>query len=91
MGKGFVGVIIAGVGAVFVVFGVIITQDWISELQLLSILALLNAVPSLTSTLVLILEIMVFIQPELLVQWNMLIYIGIGVAIFGSIVAAASD
>lgn len=85
---GAVGVIIAIGGAVLTFFGVYIAQDWIAELQFFAILVLLDfALAGLP--IADILAIFVFIQPELIVQWNIVIYVGIGLMMLGAIIAAA--
>ncbi|MHA1379761.1 MAG: hypothetical protein ACTSRG_15430 [Candidatus Helarchaeota archaeon] len=86
MGNGVAGIIFAIVGAAMVIFGVYLIIDYFQQMQSFVIFAFL--IPQLSPILTLIIEISWFIFPKATLQFDLFIYIGIGLAVLGSIIAA---
>ncbi|MHA1297968.1 MAG: hypothetical protein ACTSO9_00835 [Candidatus Helarchaeota archaeon] len=87
MSKGAAGIIIAIFGTISVIFGIIAIQDYWEDLRVLAILTFVIQDQNLIQTLDLVLKIMLFIPPKMLFQYDILIYVGIGLAVFGTIIA----
>ncbi|MHA1297971.1 MAG: hypothetical protein ACTSO9_00850 [Candidatus Helarchaeota archaeon] len=88
MSKGAVGIITAIFGTIFVIFGLLSVQDYWTDLRVLAILTFVIQDQNLIQTLDLVLKIMLFIPPKMLFQYDILIYFGIGLAVFGTIIAS---
>jgi len=88
LSKGAVGIITAIFGTIFVIFGLLSVQDYWTDLRVLAILTFVIQDQNLIQTLDLVLKIMLFIPPKMLFQYDILIYFGIGLAVFGTIIAS---